>query len=326
MHRRGGAIGAFGVAAVVGFVVFGSARSVRADVVDGEPATIEEAQHAFDEARDAFAASGTDCVIMCRALQSMARAAERICALTHGGDAAAKKRCDDARAKVEEAKKKVLAACPGCAGVPNDEAPDQTTKKPNDAGAGTTMTSPPPPPTSGETEAVSLYGGGADVSESIASHPKMVTVAVSPLSLAWNPYFVEGHVEVRLFGPISVLFRGGAGSFKREPQVSGESDRAFGWRLGGGVRAYFDAFNPKLAGAFLGIEQKWDEAKDGARWLHFVPGLTVDLVAGYKLVSVGGFTIETQVGASVVATDRRPDTLPRPRVVPTWDLAVGYTF
>jgi hypothetical protein len=297
-------------------------------VVDGEPTTIEEAQHAFDEARDAFAASGTDCVIMCRALQSMARAAERICALTPGGDAAAKKRCDDARAKVEEAKKKVLAACPGCAGVPSDEAPDQTTKKPNvgEGGAGTTtMTTPPPPPTSGEAE--SLAGGVAYADESIAlHHQKTVTVAVSPLSLAWNPYFVEGHLEVRLFGPISVLVRGGAGSFKREAPVSGESDRTFGWRLGGGVRAYFDAFNPKLAGAFLGIEQKWDEAKDGARWLHFIPGLTVDLVAGYKLVSVGGFTLETQVGASVVATDRRPDTLPRPRVVPTWDLAIGYTF
>ena len=142
-----------------------------------------------------------------------------------------------------------------------------------------------------------------------------------------DPFFVEGHLEARLFGPVSILLRGGAGALKREPRSNDDPQRVVAWRLGGGFRAYFDStITDSLSGAFLGIEQKWDEAKDTVRWIHFVPGLTIDVVAGYKFVSVGGFTLETQVGASVVATDRRPDSLPRPRVVPTWDLAVGYSF
>jgi hypothetical protein len=314
-------LGALGFVAAVSFAGVSSAA-----VGDDEPATLDEAQHAFDEARAAFAASGTDCVIMCRALQSMARAAERICALTPGGDAAAKQRCEDARAKVEEAKKKVLAACPGCTAPLPGEAPDQAAtgaKKPADKGEVETSVPPAPPPTPTEAEYVGL--GGTYALAQLRSR-RSVTVAVSPLSLAWDPYFVEGHLELRVFGPISLLLRGGAGSLQREPKVEGASDRVLGWRVGGGVRAYLDPLNTSFSGAYFGIEQKWDEAKDGARWLHFVPGLTVDFVAGYKLVSAGGFTLETQIGASVVATDRRPDTMPRPRVVPTWDLAVGYTF
>ena len=320
MRRLSRVVGALGVVAAVAFV-----RAASADLGDADPQTIEEAQQAFDEARKEFAASGTDCVILCRALQSMARAAERICALTPGGDTAAKARCDDARAKVEEAKKKVLAACPGCTSVPSEGAPPDAaaTKKPE---VDKDNVPPAPPPVSGgagENETV-MY---ADITESAGIATKRsATVALSPLSLAWDPFFVEGHLEVRIFGPVSLLVRGGAGSLKREPPSSGDSDRVLGWRVGGGIRAYFDTPNPSLSGAYLAIEQKWDEAKDGARWLHFVPGLTVDVVAGYKLVSAGGFTLETQIGASVVATDRRPETLPRPRVVPTWDLAVGYTF
>jgi hypothetical protein len=203
--------------------------------------------------------------------------------------------------------------------VPSDEAPDQAATKKPEAGAGT---APPPPP-----EESPVYAGAVYESRGLAAK-NTVTIALSPLSLLSDPYFVEGHIELRIFGPVSVLFRGGAGSFKREPPSSdpSASDRGLGWRFGGGARAYFDARNPLLAGAFFGIEEKWDDAKDGARWLHFVPGLTLDFVAGYKLVTAGGFTLETQLGASAVATDRRPDTMPRPRVVPTWDIAIGYTF
>src|SRR5207248_3954178 len=127
------AVRAFGLAAFVAFARAASAQGTGAQGTDAQPATLDEAQHAFDEAQTAFAASGTDCVIMCRALQSMARAAERICALTPPVDEAAKHRCDDARARVEEAKKKVLAACPGCTMVPSGGVPDEAatgTKKP----------------------------------------------------------------------------------------------------------------------------------------------------------------------------------------------------
>jgi MYXO-CTERM domain-containing protein len=49
-----------------------------------------------------------DCNAACEAIASMKRAAERICDLEPGP------RCDTARAKVEEARKKVRAACPTC--------------------------------------------------------------------------------------------------------------------------------------------------------------------------------------------------------------------
>jgi MYXO-CTERM domain-containing protein len=50
-----------------------------------------------------------NCGAACEAIASMRRAAERICELEPGP------RCDAARAKVEGARKKVLAACPSCA-------------------------------------------------------------------------------------------------------------------------------------------------------------------------------------------------------------------
>ncbi len=50
-----------------------------------------------------------DCVLACRALASIRRAADRICALEPGP------RCDDARAKADDARKRVSEACPDCA-------------------------------------------------------------------------------------------------------------------------------------------------------------------------------------------------------------------
>jgi MYXO-CTERM domain-containing protein len=55
------------------------------------------------------ALSTSDCVSACRALASMQRAAERICALDPGAS------CAEARAKVADAEKRVRAACPACA-------------------------------------------------------------------------------------------------------------------------------------------------------------------------------------------------------------------
>lgn len=50
----------------------------------------------------------SDCTAACAALESMRRAAQRVCELDAG------ERCAKARARVEEARKKVLAACPDC--------------------------------------------------------------------------------------------------------------------------------------------------------------------------------------------------------------------
>ncbi|MBL8607201.1 MAG: hypothetical protein JNL38_07765, partial [Myxococcales bacterium] len=59
--------------------------------------------------KDVESLSTDDCAAACKALESMGRAAERICTLEPGV------RCDDARAKVSGARSKVRAACPACA-------------------------------------------------------------------------------------------------------------------------------------------------------------------------------------------------------------------
>jgi hypothetical protein len=72
---------------------------------------LPSAQSAFDDASKAFAAAGSDCVTMCKALQSMARATERLCELA--GDGADAARCTDAKSKLEGARAKVKATCGG---------------------------------------------------------------------------------------------------------------------------------------------------------------------------------------------------------------------
>jgi hypothetical protein len=69
--------------------------------------------------REEHAALSTqDCVTACKALASIRRAADRICALEQGP------RCSDARAKADDAQRRVQAACPDCqiaATPPKDE-------------------------------------------------------------------------------------------------------------------------------------------------------------------------------------------------------------
>jgi hypothetical protein len=81
------------------------------------PSTIEAAQAAFDEA--AASALDTDCALSCRALESMRRAADRLCALDPGD------RCAKARAKVAEAMARVRAACPDCAVARDEQRPPE---------------------------------------------------------------------------------------------------------------------------------------------------------------------------------------------------------
>ena len=54
------------------------------------------------------ATSGADCATACKALESLARAADHICVI-------APEHCQEARARVAAAREKVRAACPDCA-------------------------------------------------------------------------------------------------------------------------------------------------------------------------------------------------------------------
>ena len=56
---------------------------------------IPHAQTKFDESHKAVMAAGNDCASLCKALSSMSRATEHLCALTKGGGDSDRKRCDD---------------------------------------------------------------------------------------------------------------------------------------------------------------------------------------------------------------------------------------
>lgn len=90
-----------------------------AAAADGGAHEVEDVEElAASIARDAQALSTDDCASACKALASMLRAADRICALDPG------RRCEDARATVEDATRKVRAACPQCAIAPGHERRD----------------------------------------------------------------------------------------------------------------------------------------------------------------------------------------------------------
>lgn len=85
-----------------------SALVAPASALADEPpvSEIDELVTALD---DTIAALDTsDCAVACRALASMIRSADRICEIDPGPP------CAEARAKVEAARQKVLAACPDC--------------------------------------------------------------------------------------------------------------------------------------------------------------------------------------------------------------------
>ena len=75
---------------------------------------IPHAKVAFDQSEATFAAAGTDCAQMCKALSSMQRAADHLCDLTKDGADLDKQKCSDARARVTSAKDRVAKVCGGC--------------------------------------------------------------------------------------------------------------------------------------------------------------------------------------------------------------------
>lgn len=75
---------------------------------------LAEAQIALEDARKAFAAAGSDCASLCKALSSMTNATTRLCALTESGTPDEQKRCSDARARLDEAHAKVKSTCGTC--------------------------------------------------------------------------------------------------------------------------------------------------------------------------------------------------------------------
>jgi hypothetical protein len=93
---------------LTGCFVLALASPALADGAAHEPSD-ERAELERQLAQDYAALSTSDCAVACRALASMQRAADRLCALAPG------KPCDDARAKVVDATRRVREQCPTCA-------------------------------------------------------------------------------------------------------------------------------------------------------------------------------------------------------------------
>jgi uncharacterized protein (TIGR03382 family) len=102
-----------------------------------------------DIQRYAAETEGADCATACRALDSMRRAADRICEIEPGDGCA---RAEDTLRKTAA---RVRAACPECAAAQGARSPAGTVSVPP-------VVTPPaaPPPNAAETEAVQRKGGG----------------------------------------------------------------------------------------------------------------------------------------------------------------------
>ena len=83
--------------------------------------------------------STSDCVSACKALNSIRRAADRICELAPGP------RCDAARSKADVATKKVKEACPECAIAAAPKLEDERAQAPEPPAPAATSEAAPPP-------------------------------------------------------------------------------------------------------------------------------------------------------------------------------------
>jgi MYXO-CTERM domain-containing protein len=137
-------------------------------------------------ASEATALSTSDCSSACRALASIRRAADKICALDSGD------RCTAARAKADDATKRVRAACPDCAiasapgGTPPPPPAPIPEPKPADApakgGAGK-KGGDVVEPTANAPPAESKRGGCAGCATTKATHGDLAGVALVAAAL-----------------------------------------------------------------------------------------------------------------------------------------------
>ena len=144
------AIAVAGALAATSFSAVASAQVTSAPAAKEDLTTLEKS---LSEQHDALSTS--DCATACRALASIRRAADKICALDPGD------RCAAGRAKAEDATRRVRDACPECA-----------------------IASARPEPAPGKEERAMTKGGtGSKAAESPpAPSPDMATVQAGPPS------------------------------------------------------------------------------------------------------------------------------------------------
>lgn len=267
-----------------------------------------EALKAFDAA-EAELASGTPCTTMCKALQSMMGAADRICALAKDGSEIDHKRCADARAKVAEAIAAVRKSCPDCNPAP-PYAPSATSQ-------------PAAAPGDAVKEESVLARRGAGVA-------RATTITIDPLALFLPGWVVQVRVERALAKRTSLAITAGAGSLPTVRFVGvGPSERASVGVVGVELRQYLVGRSDRF-GLFVSadVTTRSSSAEAGTKLdaRGFVPGTVVAPVAGVKLVTESGLAIESRVGIGFVARDERPEGTPRDKVVPIGTVGLGWTF
>jgi hypothetical protein len=303
--RPAGRAVSFGLVALATILLAAPAASAD-DAADVTP-KMAEAQADFDEIDQSLAtASGQDCTTMCKALQSLARAAERICALAQSGDEADKKRCADAKARLEEAAQRVRMACPGCTPTPPSAPPvDTVSAKKTES------------PVLFATEAAPSPGA-----EYERRSRRVLSATLAPLRLFLPVYLVKGALELAPVDRLSLAIAGGFGRFPAAASGAGSVSVS---TVGAQLRGYF-AGGFSGGGLFVGVDGTWAHASSALGTRTLVPGFTVGPVAGFKLVVGPGFTVETHLGVGIVVSDDRSADDPHDRVVPIWDVRAGWTF
>jgi hypothetical protein len=292
-----------------------------------EEGELADALAEFADAEKSLATSAP-CETMCKALQSMIRAADRICELAHDGTATDQKRCTDARAKVADATARVRASCPNCEPSPPYAPSTAPTPKPMEPKTGTVDKAPAPPP-----EPTATGAGVARADESVMyeaaaiSKRATTTVSLDVIPLYAPPWLVQARLERSVARRFSVAIIGASGSLpKTGPDGAGRSSvLAVGGEARGYVFGTFDRF-----GIFVGADLVYRSAsnvlyREYLEARAFPLGLTAGALVGTKLVFGGGITIEARVGPSVVIDDKRA-VGPRDRVIPNGGISLGWTF
>jgi hypothetical protein len=279
----------------------------------------------FDAAEKALTTTAP-CDTMCKALQSMIRAADRICELARDGTATEQKRCTDARGKVAEATARVRTSCPNCEPSPPYAPSTGAMPKPGED-AGGVAGKPPAPAPAPSPETAPMREDAAVYSMAGIAGRATTTASFDVIPLFAPPWVVEPRIERAVSHRLSFAIHAAFGSLpKTGPEGSGRTS-VFG--VGGEARAYvfgsFDRF-----GVFFGADLMYRSARNVTIREHlearaFPLGLTATALVGTKLVIGGGFTIEARLGPSFVIDDARTSG-PRPRILPNGGVSLGWTF
>ncbi len=287
------------------------------------PPKLAEAQGEFDAALRALDGSAeTDCVTLCRALSSLARATERLCNLTRGEAEATERRCTDARTRLKEATQRVRGACPECAlagQAPPAASVDVGGKPVEEPRTEATKAEPLPAPVDASASSDDSVSGRRGTS---------ITGGLGLLRVALPPTLIKAYGEVAPIDRFSMLVSFGLGRLPlgaggRATVVAGELQPryyALGGARGGGLfaGASFSYVLPVSRPAAVA-------GNDGDRDIDTAlstTGVSIGPVIGGKWVHRSGLTLDLHGGAGVIVADK----VGSQAVVPLGDVSVGWTF